>query len=74
MADEIPFVVEMANRFRCIDIITDHAKAALTEKFVKELRLFLKNGTSDYRKDWFSDVIVQGFLSPSDQDHRRSQI
>ena len=47
-------VIETANHFRCIDIIIDHAKATLTEKFVKELHLVLKNGTSDSRKDWFA--------------------
>ena len=46
-------VIETANHFRCIDMIIDHAKVALTEKFIKELHLILKNGTSDYRKDWF---------------------
>ena len=34
------------------DLETD--KAALTEKFIKELHLILKNGTSDSRKDWFA--------------------
>lgn len=47
-------VIETANHFRCIDIIIDNAKAALTEKFIKELHLILKNGTSDSRKDWFA--------------------
>ena len=47
-------VIETANHFRCIDIIIDHAKLALTEKFIKELHLILKNGTSDSRKDWFA--------------------
>lgn len=47
-------VVETANHFRCIDMIIDHAKATLTEKFIKELHLILKNGTSDSRKDWFA--------------------
>ena len=47
-------VIETANHFRCIDIIIDHAKAALTEKFIKELHLVLKNGTSDSRKEWFA--------------------
>ena len=45
-------VIETANHFCCIDMIIDHAKAALTEKFIKELHLILKNGTSDSRKDW----------------------
>ena len=47
-------VIETANHFRCIDMIIGHAKAALTEKFIKELHLILKSGTSDSRKDWFT--------------------
>ena len=47
-------VIETANHFRCIDMIIDNAKSALTEKFIKELHLFLKNGTSDSRKGWFA--------------------
>lgn len=47
-------VVETANHFRCVDLVIDNAKAALTEKFIKELHLVLKNGTSDSRKEWFA--------------------
>lgn len=47
-------VIETANHFRCIDMVIDHARAALTEKFIKELHWILKNGTSDSRKDWFA--------------------
>ena len=47
-------VIETANHFRCIDMIIDNAKSGLTEKFIKELHLILKNGTSDSRKDWFA--------------------
>ena len=47
-------VIETANHFRCIDLIIDKAKAVLTEKFIKELYLILKNGTSDSRQDWFA--------------------
>ena len=47
-------VIETANHFRCIDMIIENAKTALTEKFIKELHLILKNGTSDSRKDWFA--------------------
>ena len=47
-------VIETANHFRCIDMIIDYAKSALTEKFIKELHLILKNGTSDSRKDWLA--------------------
>ena len=47
-------VIETANHFRCIDLIIENAKTALTEKFIKDLHLILKNGTSDSRKDWFA--------------------
>ena len=47
-------VIETVNHFRCIDMIIDHAKAVLTEKFIKELHMTLKSGTSDSRKDWFA--------------------
>lgn len=40
-------VIETANHFRCIDMIIDHAKAALTEKLIKELHMVLKNGTRE---------------------------
>ena len=46
-------VIETVNHFRCIDMIIEHARATLTEKFIKELHLILKNGTSDSRKDRF---------------------
>ncbi len=46
----MPLVAETANHFRCIDMIIDGAKAALTEKLMKELHLVLKNGTSDLQK------------------------
>ena len=47
-------VIETSNHFRCIDMIIDHAKTTLTEKFIKDLHLTLKSGTSDSRKDWFA--------------------
>ena len=47
-------VIETANHFRCIDLIIESAKVSLTEKFIKELHLILKNGTSDSRKEWFA--------------------
>ena len=46
-------ILETANQFRCIDMIIDHAKDVLSEKFIKELHFVLKNGTSDSRKEWF---------------------
>ena len=47
-------VIETANHFRCIDMIIDNAQLTLSEKFIKELHLILKSGTSDSRKDWFA--------------------
>lgn len=47
-------VIETVNHFRCIDLVIDHADDILSEKFIKELHLTLKNGTSDSRKDWFA--------------------
>ena len=47
-------VIESANHFRCIDRMIDHAKAALTEKLMKEPCLISKNSTSDSREDRFA--------------------
>lgn len=47
-------VIETANHFRCIDTIIEEAKITLSEKFIKELHLMLKNGTSDSRLGWFA--------------------
>ncbi len=46
-------IVETANHFRCIDSVIDNAQYKLTEKYIKELHLLLKSGTSDSRKEWF---------------------
>jgi Fic family protein len=35
-------------------MIIENAKACLSERFLKELHLILKNGTSDSRKEWFA--------------------
>ncbi len=43
-------VIETVNHFRCIDMIIDRAKAALTEKFIKELHLTLKKRNQRFRK------------------------
>ena len=47
-------VIETVNHFHCVDLVIDHADDILSEKFIKELHLTLKNGTSDSRKDWFA--------------------
>ena len=52
--ENVDDIIETANHFRCIDLIIDNAKVTLTEKFIKNIHLILKNGTSDSRKDWFA--------------------
>jgi len=47
-------IVETVNHFKCIDMIITQAKYALSERFIKELHLTLKSGTSDARRDWFA--------------------
>lgn len=47
-------IIETVNHFRCVDVVIDNAKATLTEKFIKELHLILKTGTSDAGKAWFA--------------------
>ena len=47
-------VIETANHFRLVSLIIDNAKSMLTEEFIKELYLMLKNGTSDSRNDLFA--------------------
>ncbi len=47
-------MIETANHFRLVSLIIDNAKSTLTQEFIKELHLLLKNGTSDSRKDWFA--------------------
>lgn len=47
-------IVETANHFTCIDMVIDKATKPLSETFIKQLHMVLKNGTSDSRKDWFA--------------------
>ena len=47
-------IIETTNHFRCIDLVIDQAKYVLTEGFIKQLHLTLKNSTSDSRKTWFA--------------------
>ncbi len=47
-------VIETANHFRCIDLVIENTNLTLSEKFIKELHLILKTGTSDSKKDWFA--------------------
>ena len=52
-AVNIDDIVDTANHFKCIDTVIDNAAKPLSETFIKQLHLTLKNGTSDTRKDWF---------------------
>ena len=47
-------IIETVNHFRCIDEIIDSAKTRLSEKWIKNLHLLLKTGTSDAKKAWFA--------------------
>ena len=47
-------VIETANHFRLVSLIIDNAKSVLTEEFIKQLHLILKNGTNASRKEWFA--------------------
>lgn len=47
-------IVETANHFKCIDMVIDTTAKPLSETFIKQLHMVLKNGTSDSRKDWFA--------------------
>ena len=47
-------ILETSNHFRCVDLVIEHAKLPLSEKFIRELHAVLKSGTSDSRLDWFA--------------------
>ena len=47
-------IIETSNHFRCMDKIIQKAEVKLTEKFIKELHLILKSGTSDSKVSWFA--------------------
>lgn len=47
-------IIETSNHFRCMDKIIRKAEIKLTEKFIKELHLVLKSGTSDSKVSWFA--------------------
>ena len=47
-------IVETANHFRAVDEVIRTARAALTERYIKNLHAILKGGTTDSRKTWFA--------------------
>ena len=70
-------IVETANHFRCVDLVIESAKAALTERYIKTLHNQLKSGTGDSRKEWFSvgdykqldNVVGDMETCPADKVH-----
>ena len=47
-------IIETVNHFRCIDFVIDQANKPITQRFIKQLHLLLKSGTTDSRKEWFA--------------------
>lgn len=52
-AIKIDDIMETVNHFRCIDLVIDFASRKLSESFIKQLHLMLKNNTEDSKKPWF---------------------
>ena len=50
---KIDDIMETVNHFRCIDLAIDFANRKLSESFIKQLHLILKNNTEDSKKPWF---------------------
>jgi len=50
---KIDDILETVNHFRCIDLAIDFASRKLSESFIKQLYLILKNNTEDSKKPWF---------------------
>lgn len=47
-------VIETVNHFRCVDMVIDHADAALTERFIKKIHAVLKSGSADSKESRFA--------------------
>lgn len=47
-------VIETVNHFRCVDMVIDHADAALTERFIKKIHAVLKSGSADSKEFRFA--------------------
>ena len=54
-------IVETANHFKCVDMCIKNAKYQLTENFVRQLLLTLKNGTQVSREDWYMSESYKTF-------------
>ena len=55
-------IVETANHFRCVDMCVKNAKYQLTENFIRQLLLTLKNGTKVSREDWYMSESYKTFI------------
>ena len=54
-------IVETANHFKCVDMCIKNAKYLLTENFIRQLLLTLKNGTKVSREDWYMSESYKTF-------------
>lgn len=54
-------IVETANHFKCVDMCIKNAKYQLTENFIRQLLLTLKNGTKVSREDWYMSESYKTF-------------
>lgn len=54
-------IVETANHFKCVDMCIKNANYQLTENFIRQLLLTLKNGTKVSREDWYMSESYKTF-------------
>ena len=54
-------IVETANHFKCVDMCIKNARYLLTENFIRQLLLTLKNGTKVSREDWYMSESYKAF-------------
>ena len=54
-------IVETANHFKCVDMCIKNARYLLTENFIRQLLLTLKNGTRVSREDWYMSESYKAF-------------
>lgn len=54
-------ILETANHFKCVDMCIKNAKYQLTENFIRQLLLTLKNGTKVSREDWYMSESYKTF-------------
>ncbi len=54
-------IVETANHFKCVDMCIKNAKYQLTENFIRQLLLTLKNGTKVSREEWYMSESYKTF-------------